>query len=102
MTFKRTNLMYSLKLGGHLLSIVYKCRHCGHTIGSLKHQVLSTSSLGLDMISAQDKREMVTYKENGDVHIQAICEGCEAALYEHPHYYELDYFLQYINGTLLP
>lgn len=76
------------------MPIVYKCRHCGHFIGELKHEVVSTSSLGLDTLSAQDKQEMIEYKKNGDVHVQAICESCEGALHEHPHYYELDYFLQ--------
>lgn len=76
------------------MSIIYKCRHCGHTIGSLKQHVVSTSMLGWDKLSTQDKKQMIQYMENGDVHIKAICESCEASLDEHPNYYELDYFLQ--------
>lgn len=75
------------------MSIIYKCRHCGHTIGSLKHRSVTTSMLGLDQLSAQDQKRMIQYKDNGDVHIQAICESCETSLVTHPDYYELEYFL---------
>ncbi len=77
-----------------VMAIIYRCRHCGHTIGVLKQQVISTSSLGWDALSAQDKRQMIQYKENGDVHIYSICENCEDTLTQYPDYYELEYFLQ--------
>lgn len=75
------------------MSIIYKCRHCGHRIGSLEHQIVTTSMLGWDKLNTQDKQRMIQYKDNGDVHIQAICESCESSLDEHPNYYELEYFL---------
>ncbi|HLR72367.1 MAG TPA: anti-sigma-F factor Fin family protein [Pseudogracilibacillus sp.] len=75
------------------MSIVYNCRHCGHMIGKLNQQVVSTSMLGWDKLTPQDKQKMIQYKENGDVHIQAICENCEDSLGQHPDYYELEYFI---------
>lgn len=62
------------------MAIIYRCRHCGHVIGELKHQVVSTSMLGWDRLSPQDKQQMIQYKENGDVHILSICENCEDSL----------------------
>jgi hypothetical protein len=50
--------------------------------------------LGWDRLNAQDKQRMIQYKDNGDVHIQTICESCEDSLRTHPNYYELEYFLQ--------
>ena len=76
------------------MSIVYKCRHCGHIIGRLDQQVVTTSMLGWDNLSPKDKERMIQYKENGDVHIQSICENCEDSLRQHPVYYELEYFIQ--------
>lgn len=75
------------------MSIIYKCRHCGHTIGSLKQQIVSTSMLGWDNLSARDQQRMIQYKYNGDVQIRTICESCENALALHPDYYELEHFL---------
>lgn len=76
------------------MAIVYKCKHCKHIIGQLEQQIVSTSMLGWDRLSTQDKAKMIQYKENGDVHVQTICENCEDSLGQHPTYYELDYFLQ--------
>jgi len=76
------------------MAIVYKCKHCKHTIGKIEQQIVSTSMLGWDRLSIQEKEKMIQYKENGDVHVQAICENCEDSLGQHPTYYELEYFLQ--------
>lgn len=63
-------------------------------IGRLDNQVISTSALGLDSLTMQEKERMIQYKENGDVHIQVICENCEHSLEQHPDYYELEFFIQ--------
>lgn len=76
------------------MSIVYKCRHCGHIVGKIEQQVVNTSMLGWDKLSVQDKKEMIRYQHNGDVHIQTICENCEESLGHHPQYHELDFFIQ--------
>lgn len=76
------------------MAIVYRCRHCGHVIGELKQHIVSTSMLGWDELTAQEKQKMIQYKQNGDVHIISICENCEDSLHQHPDYYELEYFLQ--------
>lgn len=80
--------------GGFLMSIIYKCRHCGLEIGKLDRQMIHESMLGWNQLSARDKKEMINYQKNGDVHIKTICESCEASLGQHPHYHELDFFIQ--------
>lgn len=76
------------------MSIVYKCRHCGQVIGELSKKYDQVISLGWDQLSDEDKQEMIQYQDNGDIHVQAICEGCEDSLHHHPHYHELDFFIQ--------
>lgn len=76
------------------MSIVYKCRHCGHVIGKLKKEIISTSRLGLDQLSSAEQKDMIHYQNNGDIYIQSICENCEESLGHHPQYYELDFFIQ--------
>ncbi|MGM8366142.1 anti-sigma-F factor Fin [Virgibacillus sp. W0181] len=76
------------------MSIIYKCRHCGDEIGKLDQEMVNTSMLGWDQLSVEDKKEMIQYQSNGDVHIKAICENCEVSLGQHPHYHELDFFIQ--------
>lgn len=76
------------------LSIVYKCRHCGHVIGSLKQELFSTSMLSSEILTEAEKQNVLEYKNNGDVHFKVICESCEDSLAQHPDYYELEYFIQ--------
>lgn len=75
------------------LAIVYQCRHCKKEIGRLEEQRFDAALLGIDRLSAKEKREMMEYEENGDLKIYAICDSCEDALVTHPHYHELDYFI---------
>lgn len=76
------------------MSIIYTCRHCKQHVGQLNQKVIETSSLGLNQLSAEERKEMVCYQSNGDIRIDVICESCEKALLEHPEYHELDYFIQ--------
>ncbi|MBT2218154.1 DUF2757 family protein [Virgibacillus dakarensis] len=76
------------------MSIVYQCRHCGHVVGQVNQQLVDETMLGLDKLSAKDKREMIHYQQNGDVQIKTICENCEASLGANPQYHELDFFIQ--------
>lgn len=76
------------------MPIVYKYRHCNQEIGKLDQRMVDTSMLGLDQLSTEDKRDMISYEANGNVTIKSICESCEESLGSHPHYHELDYFIQ--------
>lgn len=76
------------------MSIVYKCRHCGHVIGEIEQTILDSTTLGWDQLSVEEKKEMIHYLSNGDVHIQSICESCEESLSRYPEYHELDFFIQ--------
>ncbi|SHG40769.1 anti-sigma-F factor Fin family protein [Ornithinibacillus halophilus] len=76
------------------MSIIYKCRHCGHILGQIDEKIIDTSILGWNKLSNEDKKEMIQYQSDGDVHIQTICENCEDVLGQHPEYHELDNFIQ--------
>jgi len=76
------------------LSIVYQCRHCMQVVGEVNQQSVNETMLGLDQLSAADKRDMIDYRENGDMRIKTICESCEASLGANPRYHELDFFIQ--------
>lgn len=76
------------------MSIVYKCRHCGHVIGKLRSETLDESKLGFNQLSPEEKQEMIQHQYNGDVHVHVICENCEAHLNKYPYYHEFAYFMQ--------
>ncbi|MHA6252903.1 anti-sigma-F factor Fin [Oceanobacillus sp. CAU 1775] len=76
------------------MAVVYQCRHCNQSIGTLEENVLDEAILGIAELSREEKEAMLKYQSNGDLLVYAICEQCEEALMLHPHYHELDYFIQ--------
>lgn len=86
-------MIFTCPGGLNSLSIIYTCRHCKHTIGRLQHKVITTSMLGLDQLTIDDKKRMVHYHPNGELHIYVICDSCEESLSQHPNYHELDFFI---------
>lgn len=75
------------------MAIHYKCRHCQTELGAIDQQV-SADMLGFDHLTSAERTDMVTYKENGDIHVNVICEDCHEALIRNPKFYELDQLIQ--------
>lgn len=75
------------------MAIIYTCRHCKHVIGQIRHQVISTSILRWQKLSASERQKMIQYKANGDVLIWVICKNCEQTLMDNPDYHALEYFI---------
>lgn len=75
------------------LAIHYTCKHCETDMGSLS-QTVETSHLGIDTLDQSHREEVLTYDDNGDIHVRAICEHCHEALTRNPALYELDSFIQ--------
>ncbi|MEQ6377527.1 anti-sigma-F factor Fin family protein [Bacillaceae bacterium S4-13-58] len=76
------------------MAIIYQCRHCNQQLGSMDEEVVDTSTLGINSLSHEERKTMIQYKDNGDVHIQVICENCQEALDRNPDFHELDTFIQ--------
>ncbi|WP_339246698.1 anti-sigma-F factor Fin [Bacillus sp. FSL R5-0523] len=76
------------------MALHYYCRHCGVKVGSLESSTVSTDSLGFQHLTNEERNDMISYKENGDVHVSTICEDCQEALDRNPHYHEYHTFIQ--------
>ncbi|MCM3159617.1 anti-sigma-F factor Fin [Bacillus subtilis] len=76
------------------MALHYYCRHCGVKVGSLESSMVSTDSLGFQHLTNEERNDMISYKENGDVHVSTICEDCQEALDRNPHYHEYHTFIQ--------
>ena len=76
------------------MSIIYSCKHCGNVVGQLDQQVIDKEVLGWNELTAEDRKEMIQYQNNGDISIRIICEDCQESLEKNPNYHELDYFIQ--------
>lgn len=76
------------------MAITYRCRYCGTQIGQLRQGIFHWHDLGFDQLSAAERHDMLSYDENGDVRVEAVCEDCQEALERNPEYHELHSFIQ--------
>lgn len=76
------------------MALYYYCRHCGVSVGKLEKHSLYSHQLGFHQLTDEERNEMIHYQQNGDIHIQTICEDCHEALQRNPDYYGLEKFIQ--------
>ncbi|OCA80677.1 hypothetical protein A8F94_23355 [Bacillus sp. FJAT-27225] len=75
------------------MAIHYKCRHCGTELGSLDMVTADTIKLGLFALNRQERTQMVSYNEDGDVEIKSICEDCQESFERNPELHQYDYLI---------
>lgn len=76
------------------MAIVYECRHCQQEVGRIDATEVEESSLGFQVLTNEERLEMITYEQNGDVKVKTICENCQEALERNPIFHQLDSFIQ--------
>lgn len=66
------------------MSIQYVCRYCGHHIGEINKEEVSEENLGFHKLTYEERVHMITYKDNGDIQANVICEHCQEAVDRNP------------------
>ncbi|MRX72958.1 DUF2757 family protein [Bacillus lacus] len=75
------------------MALHYHCRHCGVKVGTLQQSAVHSEELGLHQLSPQERQEMVSYSDDGHIHIQTICEDCQEALERNPDLHQHEKFI---------
>ncbi|MDQ0228519.1 anti-sigma-F factor Fin family protein [Metabacillus niabensis] len=76
------------------MALHYHCRHCGVKVGSIDNISVTSEQLGFDHLNNEERQEMITYQQNGDIHIKTICEDCQDALNRNPDLHQYERFIQ--------
>ncbi|ATH93992.1 peptide ABC transporter permease [Bacillus glycinifermentans] len=76
------------------MALHYYCRHCGVKVGSLDHSYVNSKQLGFDHLTNEERNDMISYMDNGDLHVKTICEDCQEALERNPDYHQYQSFIQ--------
>jgi hypothetical protein len=76
------------------MALHYHCRHCGVSVGSIDAISVSSEQLGFDHLTNDERQEMITYQQNGDMYIKTICEDCQDALNRNPDFHQYESFIQ--------
>lgn len=75
------------------MAIHYYCRHCHGNVGKLSKWEADLDQLGLNDLSSEERKEMMSYDSQGNIHVKIICEECENTLRENPDYHAYESFL---------
>ena len=76
------------------MALHYYCRHCGVKVGSLDESAVQSEALGFHHLTNEERNDMISYRENGDLHVQTICEDCQVALERNPDDHQYHTFIQ--------
>ncbi|WP_062051232.1 anti-sigma-F factor Fin family protein [Bacillus sp. JCM 19034] len=75
------------------MAIHYQCRHCQAKVGTIEESI-DAQRLGFNTLTSHERTEMVSYLDNGDIHVKVICDDCHEALLRNPDLYEVDHVIQ--------
>lgn len=66
------------------MSVKYICRHCSTVLGQIEKEDISEAQLGFHFLTPAERRDIISYNQNGDVVVKVICDYCKEALDTHP------------------
>lgn len=67
------------------MQLIYVCRHCNMYLGRIDRDQADPSRLGLDVLTAEEQADIISYNLNEDVaYVKTICSYCQEAIESHP------------------
>lgn len=66
------------------MAINYVCRYCKTPLGQLNELMLSEEQLGFHTLTADERKDIMTYDTFGNLTVRVICDHCKEAVEEHP------------------
>ncbi|NBI30810.1 anti-sigma-F factor Fin family protein [Chengkuizengella marina] len=66
------------------MSVKYICRHCQTKIGEISNGDVNEMRLGFHLLTPEERNEMVSYNQHGDITVKVVCDYCKEALDKNP------------------
>lgn len=66
------------------MEVRYVCPHCHTGIGRISSSLLTEYQLGFHSLTPDERRDIITYSQNGDITVKVTCDFCKQALETHP------------------
>lgn len=66
------------------MTIKYICRYCHVNIGELDEDHVTEFQLGFHHLTPNERKEIISYQNDGDVHVRVICDYCKEAFEANP------------------
>ncbi|MDZ5474327.1 anti-sigma-F factor Fin family protein [Bacillus sp. 31A1R] len=75
------------------MAINYQCRHCGVNMGTIDHLSVHSHQLGINMLTDEERLDMVDYDQSGNIKVKSICEDCQESYQRNPDLHQYDYLI---------
>ncbi|GAA3411759.1 anti-sigma-F factor Fin family protein [Paenibacillus hodogayensis] len=66
------------------MAVKYVCRHCAASMGEIDNPQVNELQLGFHFLTPEERGDIITYNQSGDVLVKLTCDYCRKALDEHP------------------
>ncbi|WP_341280319.1 anti-sigma-F factor Fin family protein [Paenibacillus sp. FSL H8-0537] len=67
------------------MAVNYICKHCRTAIGTIAGGgEITEQQLGFDFLTLEERSDIITYDQHGDVTVKVICDYCREALEANP------------------
>jgi hypothetical protein len=66
------------------MSIKYYCRYCNSKIGEIQQENVTEFQLGFHHLTPTERKDIISYQDDGHVKVRVICEFCKEALDANP------------------
>lgn len=75
------------------MALIYTCRHCGNTVGQITEIDLRSDQLGFNLLTNEERDEMISYDSHGNILVKSICEDCHESFNKNPALHQNDYLI---------
>ncbi|SHF06925.1 Protein of unknown function [Seinonella peptonophila] len=62
----------------------YVCRYCHAELGRIDANQASESQLGLDQLTPEERKDIITHNVSGKTQVRVVCETCQQTLENNP------------------
>lgn len=66
------------------MSIQYTCRYCGTVVGEINSEHINELQLGFHFLTPDERKDIISYNQHGQVTVNVACDYCNEAIKEHP------------------
>lgn len=80
-------------LGGLIMAIIMKCRHCNQQLGTVDDLVTVYDAIYQNGFNQEEINDMIHHNESGQSELHLICEHCEEILAQNPNLFENEKFI---------
>lgn len=74
------------------MKLQYICRYCKSPLGEIESTGLTEQQLGFDLLTEEERKDIITSNINGIQQVQIVCETCQQTLEKNPELHLLPQF----------